>query len=179
MTRSYFSSPEPLEQRIAPAGLVTTTFAGGVLTISGADGQDHNVEIVKTGKNRFSVEGTGTDIDELGQSSKSFRGALKVINIEGGTGEDSFSLTNLQPVKTLNVNGGDGVDSLTTTNYKSTKGGKVEISLGSEDGKVDFGGDRTIIRGDLTLAMGGGGEVNLASVLTKIRGNAVITGRAS
>jgi hypothetical protein len=176
MNSSNFSSLEPLEQRIAPAGLVTATFANGVLTLSGGDGQDHDVDVLKTGKTKFSVTGAGTSINELGNTSENFKGKLKEVRIEGGAGADSFSLTKLKPLKAVNFEGGMGVDSLTTTNLKVAKAGKVEIALGSESGTVDFGGDRTLIGGILSVDLGGGGAMSLLSAETLIRGNVAVVG---
>jgi hypothetical protein len=176
MSSINFSSLEPLEQRIAPAGLVTAAFADGVLTLSGADGQDHDVDVIKTGKTKFSVTGTGTDINEVGNASQNFNGKLKEVRIDGGGGADTFSLTDLKPLKVLNFNGGNGVDLLTTTNLKGAKGGKVEIALGSESGSVEFNGDKTNIRGSLSLDLGGGGSVRLLSAETVVGGNVSLTG---
>lgn len=57
MNISYFSSLERLETRIAPAGMVAVTFASGLLTITGVDGADHDVEIVKTWDEHLSGRG--------------------------------------------------------------------------------------------------------------------------
>ncbi|HEX8311728.1 MAG TPA: hypothetical protein VF614_10445, partial [Chthoniobacteraceae bacterium] len=179
MNSSIFSSLEPLEQRIAPAGLVTATFADGLLTINGTDGADHNVEIVKTGLNKFRVDGIGTDVGAAGETSKSFKGVLKTIDINGGIGADTFTLTNLSALKNLSFNGDAGVDSLQTSNLKSKAGGKVEIALGSESGSINFGGDKTALRGTLDLDLGGGGTATFASAITKVAGNVLITGGAA
>lgn len=176
MNPFYFTSPERLEERIAPAGLVTVTFLNGLLTINGADGADHDVEIVKTGTNTFRVEGNATDINDLGQTSKSFRGALKDVRIEGGAGADTFKLTDLSPLKSLRFNGNAGVDSLSTTNFKTKIDGRVDIALGSETGSVDFLGSRTTIHGTLNIDLGGGGTARFGSAITKIDGDVAITG---
>ncbi len=84
MNISYFSSLERLETRIAPAGMVAVTFASGLLTITGVDGADHDVEIVKTGTSTFRVEGNATGINDVAVFSKSFRGTLSRVVIEGG-----------------------------------------------------------------------------------------------
>ena len=176
MNPSSFTSPEPLESRIAPAGLVTVSFLNGLLTINGADGADHGVNIVKTGTNKFRVEGNATDINDLGQTSESFRGALKDVLIEGGTGADAFALTNLSPLKSFRFNGDAGVDSLSTAKFKTKNGGRVDIALGSETGSVDFAGSRTAIRGDLNIDLGGGGTATFGSAKTTIGRDVAITG---
>ncbi|MDB6150244.1 MAG: outer rane autotransporter [Chthoniobacter sp.] len=171
-----FSSPERLDERIAPAGLVTVTFANGLLTIAGPDGADHNVEIVKTGVNAFRVEGLATDINELGQTSKSFRGALTKVLIEGGAGADKFVVTNLDPLKSFRFNGNAGVDTLSTANLKTSAGGSVEIALGSEAGSVEFLGSRTTVNGALNVDLGGGGTLALRSAVTTVNGEVTVTG---
>jgi hypothetical protein len=176
MNPSYFTSPERLEERIAPAGLVTVSFLNGLLTINGADGADHDVDIVKTGAKTFRVEGNATDIDVLGQTAKSFRGALNRVRIEGGTGADTFKLTNLSPLRSFGFNGNAGVDSLSTTKFKTKIGGLVDIALGSETGSVDFVGSRTTIHGSLNIDLGGGGTASFGSAITKIDGDVAITG---
>ena len=176
MKRSIHTSPELLESRIAPAGLVTATFLNGHLTIDGADGADHQVTIVKTGKTTFRVDGIATDINELAQTSENFIGALKQLTIEGGSGADTFELTKLRPLKTFTFHGNAGVDSLTTTNFKTRLNGVIDIALGSETGSIDFSGNRTVLHGALNLDLGGGGSATFGSPLTVVDGNVAITG---
>ncbi len=176
MSFQNFSSLEPLESRIAPAGVVTVTFMDGVLTIGGADGADHSVEVVKTGLNSFRVDGTDTGINVVGTNSKDFRGVLKHVQIEGGAGADVLELTNLRPLKSLVFEGNEGVDSLTTNNLRTRGVGTVDIALGSEAGSVDFTGAKTVINGELKLDLGGGGTVALRSEATTVRGAVEIIG---
>lgn len=171
-----FTSPESLEQRIAPAGVVAVSFANGLLTISGADGADHNVEVLKTGTNQFRVQGTGTDVNVVGESSKDFTGVLKHVVITGGVGADNFQLTKLSPLKSLRFDGDAGTDSLSTTKLRTHLGGKVVIDLGSGTGSVDFAGGVTTVDGPLKLKLGGGGTVSFGSGTTTVGGNVVVTG---
>ncbi len=175
MNTSTFSSPEPLEQRIAPAGLVTVTFENGLLTIIGADGADHDVALVKTGASTFRLDGFATDIDILGQTSKSFRGALTGVHFEGGAGADTFEVSNLSPLKSFTFNGNAGVDTLSTSNLKTTAKGITAISLGSETGSVNFFGSATTL-GSLEIDLGGGGTAGFRSAVTTVSGDANITG---
>src|SRR5690349_21316018 len=105
---SSSTAPERLESRIAPAGLVMVSFLNGLLTLTGTDGADHDVEIVKTGPDTFRVDGHATGINEVGTSSKNFRGDLSHLRIEGGAGADTFKLTNLSPLKRLVFDGDAG-----------------------------------------------------------------------
>ncbi len=177
MKNHHFASPEPLEQRIAPAGLVTTSFLNGLLTINAADGGDHDVHIVKTGINTFRVQGDGTDVGVLGQTIKNFSGLLTGVLIEGGAGADTFEVTNLSPLKSFRFNGNAGVDSLSTANLKTTLGGRVDITLGSEAGSVNFFGSRTTLHGVLNIDLGGGGGLaGFRSAVTTVDGDATFTG---
>jgi len=176
MKRSLFSSIECLESRIAPAGLVTVTFSNGTLTISGADGADHDIEIVKTGTSTFRVEGNATGIDDVAQTSKSYRGTLNHVIIQGGVGADTFKLTNLSPLKSLSFDGDAGVDSLITNNLRTKLAAQVNIDLGADTGSVNFMGSRTIIHGPLNLDLGGGGTALFSSTNTTIYTDVTITG---
>ena len=179
MEASSFTFPERLEQRIAPAGLVTVTFSKGLLTIDGGDGADHDVVILRTGTNTYRVTGDGTDIGEVGQTSKNLRGTLKNLLFEGGIGADLFEVVGLGGVQSFRFHGGAGVDSLKASNFKTSTGGWAEISLGAEGGIMEFMGNETTIRGFLDMDLGGGGTVDFRSVVTKIHGNAAITGGAN
>jgi hypothetical protein len=176
MINSKLSSLEPLEQRIAPAGLVTVTFANGLLTIGGADGADHDVAVVKTGLSTFRVEGHETDINLLGQTSKNFTGALTGVLYEGGIGADTFEATNLSPLKSFKFHGNAGLDTLTTSNLKTVAGGVVEIALGAEAGSVNFFGSVTTLHGALGIDLGGGGTAGFRSAVTTVDGAVTVTG---
>lgn len=178
MNNYTHTSIEPLEQRIAPAGLVNVVFSHGLLTISGADGADHDVSIVKTGFNTFRVQGNATDIDTAGVAAKNFHGVLTGVLIEGGSGADTFAVSNLAPLKTFTFHGNAGVDALSTANLVTTVGGRVDIDLGSEAGSVNFFGSHTTIHGALNIDLGGGGTAGLRSAVTVVDGNVTVTGGA-
>ncbi len=176
MTISPFTYVEPLESRIAPAGLVTATFLNGLLTITGADDANHDIEIVKTGPDTFRVEGNATDVNRMGKTFKNFQGTLTDVLIEGGAGTDTFEVSNLSPLHRLGFNGNAGVDSLSTVNLQITEGGRVDIDLGSETGSVNFFGDETTIHGHLNIDLGGGGTAGFRSTLTTVDTHVEITG---
>jgi len=176
MRTPHFATLERLEDRIAPAGLVTVDFSNGVLTIDGSDGANHEVHLVKTGVNKFRVEGVATGINSLDNTSETFRGELKHVLIEGGAGNDQFEVTKLAPLKSFSFNGNAGTDSLTTSGFKIRADGSVNIAMGSETGTVDFGGGKTLIMGSLTMDLGGGATVGFGSAKTLIVGNAVFEG---
>ncbi|MEA3210298.1 MAG: hypothetical protein QOE70_3355 [Chthoniobacter sp.] len=177
MNNLLITSIEPLEQRIAPAGLVTAIFVNGLLTISG-DGNDHDVSIVKTGSNTFRVEGNATAINTAGVLMEDFRGVLLNVLINGGAGADTFAVTNLSPLKSFTFHGNAGVDSLSTANLVTTAAGRVDIDLGSEAGSVNFFGSQTTIHGALNIDLGGGGTAGLRSAITTVDGDVTVTGGA-
>ena len=176
MIKSHLSSPEPLEERIAPAGLITTTFLHGVLTVAGTDGANHDINIVKTGAGKFSVEGNSTDINTVGHASQNYHGTLKSVDIEGGSGNDTFALTNLAPLKSLVFNGNGGADSLSAANFRTAPGGHAAVSFASGSGSVNFSGAKTNISSYLNIDLAAGGTVDFAATSTTIGGNVAITG---
>ncbi len=176
MKRPYLSSIEPLEHRIAPAGLVAATLVNGLLTINAADGLDHDVEIVKTGLTTFRVTGLDTAINVQGTTSKNFSGALTGVLIEGGAGGDAFNVTNLSPLKSFVFHGNAGIDTLTTANFKTLAASHVTIDLGAGEGSVNFFGLATTLHGDLKVDLGGGGQVGFRSAVTTIDGAVTVTG---
>ena len=176
MTNTRFPFAEILEERIAPAGLITATFLHGVLTLNGADGASHNVTVVKTGPRTFSVEGNSTDINTVGQTSESYRGALTSVDIEGGSGNDIFALTNLNPLKSLVFNGNGGVDSLSASNFRTSAAGHVDVSFDSGSGSVNFSGSKTTVAGYLDIDLGSGGTIGFAATRTVVGGNVSLTG---
>jgi len=176
MTNMHFSSLEILEERIAPAGLITTTFLHGVLTVNGADGASHNVNIVKTGPLTFSVEGNSTNINTVGQASINYRGPLISIDLEGGSGNDTFVLTNLSPLRSLVFNGNGGTDSLSASNFVNSVGGYVDISFASGSGSVAFSGSKTDVARYLDIDLGAGGTIDFGAITTIVNGNVALTG---
>jgi hypothetical protein len=176
MNELFCPAVELLEMRIAPAGLVTTTFLNGLLTIDGGDGSDHDVSVVKTGANTFRVTGNDTGINTVGVASKNYQGVLTGVLFEGGAGADIFAVSNLSPLKTFTFHGNEGVDSLRTANLVTAAAGRVDITLGTESGSVNFFGSRTTVHGPLNIDLGGGGTAGLRSVTTTVDGNVTIVG---
>jgi len=176
MNHKYLSPVERLEDRIAPAGVVTATFANGLLTMSGTDGADHEVNVLKIDADTFRVVGSATGINEADNPSKTFHGALKHVRIEGGIGADSFSLVNLSPLKSLRFSGDAGVDSFIAKKFKTMEGGRVDVDLGADAGTVTFAGNKTLIHGYVNIDLGGGGAASFAALTTKIDSDVTVSG---
>ena len=178
MNKNFFTSVERLESRIAPAGLVHTTFVNGLLTIDGGDGADHDVSIVKTGVNTFRVSGNATGINTIGVTVKTFTGVLSRVVFEGGAGADTLAVSNLSPLKGFTFHGNAGVDTLNTANLVTTAAARVDIALGTEAGSVNFFGGKTTVHGPLNIDLGGGGTAGLRSAITTVDGDVTVTGGA-
>lgn len=142
-------SIEPLEARIAPAGVVTATYieATGELTLTG-DAVANDVSLFQTGTNTYRIEGSGTDIDVVGTTFKDI-GKLTKLTITGGDGSDSFSLLNLRTLTSLSFSGGIGDDTLGADNI--TVSGATEIHGNAGSDNVTFNGISTLLNGTLTV----------------------------
>ena len=154
--RSVHSLIEPLEARVAPAGLITATFVGGVLTLTG-DGAANDIDVTGAGQDFISIAGNGgTTIALNGAAAAatvSFTGTIKTLNGNLGVGNDRVNL-NVLTVGSVSLEGGDGNDSLIFTNTVAT--GPVKFVGGNNDDT--FSGTATLFKvgGPLTLDMGDG-----------------------
>ncbi len=140
-------SIEPLENRIAPAGVVTAVYdaATFTLTLTG-DGVDNEVNVFQTGANTYRVDGVATGIN-----ATTFLdiGKLSSLTIDGGAGGDTFTLNNLRTLTALTYSGGTGDDSLDADNL--TVKGAVTLHGNAGDDTVTFDGLSTLISGDVTI----------------------------
>lgn len=145
---------EPLESRIAPAGLVMAVYdpATFELTLTG-DGVDNQVDVFQTGPNTYRVEGSGTDINTAGITFLDI-GKLAKLTINGGADDDDFTLTNLRTLTALSFSGGDGRDELLADNLVVK--GAVELHANVEDDGARFTGEITQIGGNVTADSGVG-----------------------
>ena len=154
--RSVHSLIEPLEARVAPAGIITATFAGGILTLTG-DGAANDIDIVGTGQDFITITGNGGTTIALNgaaaAATASFTGNIKTLNGNLGVGNDSVNLF-VVTLGSLSLDGGDGNDSLIFTNTVAT--GPVKFVGGNNDDT--FTGNSTLFKvgGPLTLDMGDG-----------------------
>src|SRR5262245_7087681 len=148
-TRRYLSSIEILEDRIAPAGIVTVVAgAPGEFTLTG-DGADNQISIFQTESGKFRIEGlTGTTLNPGGVTSIDTN-TLTRLTLIGNDGNDTFTLGNLKTLTSLVVDGGTGADTLNSVNLAVT--GKVDISGGAGLDSFNFDGLTTNITGKLTI----------------------------
>ncbi len=160
---SVHSLIEPLETRVAPAGLITATFAGGILTLTG-DAAANDIDVTGTGQDFITITGIGGTTIALNgaaaAATASFTGTIKAINGNLGVGNDRVNL-NVLTLGSLSLEGGDGNDSLIFTNSVAT--GPVKFVGGNNDDTFSAAGALFKVGGALTLDMGDGANTTLFS----------------
>ena len=172
------SSLEILEDRIAPAGVVTvTTNAAGEFVIDG-DNADNQFSVFQTAPNTFRIEGlTGTTLTVDGTAgllSFDFTKLTK-ITASGNGGNDVFNLSNVSTLKSLAYDGGAGDDSLTAVNAGVK--GNVDLSGGTGVDDFSFDGLTANISGNLKVTDGGGLlKLNLFAEKSVIGGSLTVVG---
>ena len=170
--------PERLENRIAPAGLVTVSYnsATGALLLNG-DALDNSVDVFQTGADTYRVEGlSGTLLTGSGVPVAVLDiGKLSSLTIKGNDGADDFGLTDLTKLKSLKFEGGAGLDFLLSKNLAVK--GDVSLDLGAGSGLAAFAGTATEITGDFKAVYGdGGGSVDFFATTTSIKGSVKLIG---
>lgn len=138
------SQIEALEPRLAPAGIVTVTVSGGVLTLTG-DNLDNAVKISSPAANIWQLD--DLNAGEQGNVPTLFRVAgqadsvtlqlrthtgLKVV-LNGGN--DELDVINLQTNGALTLLGGDGNDDIYIS---GTYNGAINVDSGNGDDDVGF-----------------------------------------
>jgi hypothetical protein len=142
------SAPEPLESRIAPAGLVAITFENGVLKIAGDSGANE-IDVTDTstgvtvtdlgvGDTQFSFEGELVDhVDLVGPIRRIAidlpNGPSKVVNLVGLEVDQNIRVTSVSDDSrvTLDTVDAGGVVKISATNEVGPFGGVVSIIGGA------------------------------------------------
>ncbi len=149
---------ECLEPRLAPAGVVAVSTAGGVLTLTG-DGLDNNIQILEQGNQWFIWNGGNVDTtqyslngapavvsltiapmasikatlnagnDYLRISELAIAGAVTVF---GNAGNDEVSIFNSLVQGAVKIEGGDGNDQVRISGVTLTKMLTVKTGLGDD-----------------------------------------------
>jgi hypothetical protein len=157
---------EPLESRVAPAGVVSFDYDPGTgeLVLTG-DEEANSIVISKTGLKTARIEGLdGTLIGEA-----AFLDVAKLTSISGtfGGALDSVVLKNLS-VSEFDFDLGGAADFFSAENLRVN--GETKLDFGAEGAAAVFSGNTTVL-GRLVITTGGGdSSVSLNAVETKIRG---------
>ena len=146
---------EPLESRIAPAGVVALSIVGTTLKIVGDDAANvFTVTQLADGSVRFdALSGTQLRVGDNLQTDVQFTSAEgRSMSFELFAGSDEVIIAGLSLYKDLKVNAGSGDDELTLENV--TLSGKLEIKGGAGvntvnlDGALEIGGTFSYLGGD-------------------------------
>ncbi len=156
---------EALEARLAPAGLITLTTAGGVLTITG-DGADNGLAIID-------VPGTGQwQLDNAGGLTTTF--ILNGVMVAAGT---TFEAQN-----SIKATLGDGNDALlidpsAAPSSMLTPGGiSINAGKGNDEIRIGTASSDQLMTGAVTVDLGEGND-QFATLATSVYSGAVkITG---
>lgn len=154
--RHPLSSVEPLESRIAPAGILYVTYANGNLTITG-DAARHEFDLTSNGDVSATLY-PGTDtLLKIGSAPPTseplvFASMTGDVRIVLGAGDDFVSFGDLNYVRnfSLNLGGGENAASFSSLDSRGSftvlggKGGDFLSFGGSEDSAI-------VVRGDFTL----------------------------
>lgn len=149
---------EILEERVAPAGVVTGTFAGGVLTLTG-DGGDNDITLFSPAVGSYQIlgnNGTTIVLNDAGASPSVFiEGPIKSITSQMGAGNDRVEIAYVDVSGALSVDGGDGNDRLILSNSRiagalTFTGGIGDDEVSSILGTLQVGGTAVVELGDGT-----------------------------
>jgi hypothetical protein len=169
------SSFELLEDRIAPAGIITVVEnAPGDFTLTG-DLLDNAIIIFQTTPGSFRFEGfTGTVLDPGGVSSMDFTKLTKLTFIGNGGG-DTLTINNVSTLSSLTMDGGGGADFFTATNVAIK--GEADFSCGAGLDGIRFDGLTTKIGGNLKVTDNlDGMQLDLHALSTVIGGSLIVAG---
>ncbi|MGB8170785.1 MAG: hypothetical protein WCF18_24990 [Chthoniobacteraceae bacterium] len=175
MNSRLCSSLEPLEARIAPAGIVTVTSSGGSVKIVG-DGLDNDISIsFGTGSLINIIGNNGTTISGPGGSSAFL---TKDLTIALGDGRDTVSLAAGNYAGNVTLDGGAGDNTFSLTGATFIPGTlKVLAGAGTDTlGDTSAGADLRIGR-DLVIKLGDGGVIStLTAARLLVGGKLSLTG---
>jgi hypothetical protein len=143
---------QPLEDRLAPAGVVTVTDAAGAVSLAG-DNLDNSVRVFLTTPGHYRIEGLDGTTLNGGTVSTIDLTRLTRLSFTGNGGRDTLTVTNLGPLDGLALDGGADSDTFNVTNLTVT--GDVDVASGTQFDQLFFGGQAIVIGGNLRLTGGG------------------------
>jgi hypothetical protein len=161
MRRNRRLSVEALEDRRTPAGLVTATFMGATLVLTG-DAADNDIEITQGTNDRLTLTGNAGTLVRLnaGPSLAALTlPAPTTANVAAflGAGADNLTVTGVDFPGPLGVNAGDGANTLTLQGGVTVHGGLAFTNGTGIDSLRLFGA--VTVTGGLTATNGAGGSI--------------------
>jgi len=136
---------EALEPRLAPAGIIAVSTAGGVLSLTGdAGGGDNDIFITETTPGIWKIDSRNGDTFRLNGAATA-ESSIQILAQNGikaqlGAGNDTLELDGLVIAGPVTLVDPAGNDTFKLTN--STVNGAVKIDTGSGIDRVDFNGNR-------------------------------------
>jgi hypothetical protein len=164
---SSFPVLEPLEPRLAPAGLIAVSVnAAGTLilgTVAGQDG-DEGVTIARLGDGSYQLTPDASVTLRIG--GEDFTTAQTLFGVTGltanlGAGNDKIVINDGFFTKAVTVNLGAGNNTFSMAG--TTLGATLAVTTGDGADTISFGGIVNAIGGAATLKLGGGGDLVLSS----------------
>ena len=148
-TQAIGAGFEGLEERLLLAGNVTSVLAAGVLVLDG-DGSANQVQLTVASNGQLTATGlSGTTID--GVASKSF-GIVNTLTVNGGVGDDTFSLNSTVATFTndVTIDGGIGNDTISVTGQYG-----ADLVLDGGTGLDTISVSKAIVAVDINIDSGG------------------------
>lgn len=179
---------EPLEPRVAPAGIIAVSVSAGTLflkSLSGATGNE-SIAITQNAPGELSIApSNGTQL-KLGSvllpvdQAQTIETIFGGITVSLGEGDDTLVFDNLQIAKTLSVDLGNGTNSLTLQGNSSF--GAINIKAGAGNDTVSVLDDSLTVAGTLAAKLGDGVntvDILIEAGLTVGRDVSIITGKGN
>lgn len=149
---------------MAPAGLVSAHFAGGILSLAG-DGASNDVSINFIGVDSIAIVGNvGTMIalnGGMAAATALIDGTLKALATDFGSGNDRLALNTVTIAGPFTFEGGDGNDTLELSTVSMD--GALTVHGGADDDVVNLAGAILHVGGAATLDLGEGTNTLLMS----------------
>ncbi len=172
---------EPLESRIAPAGLIVATLANGALTLTGGvDATNFTVEQIDA--KTWAITGSAGTLIQIGAATPAALGFLtgvtgdvtvnfgnnadtafftnvsfkKNLTINAGAGNNGVFLSSPSIRGNLNYTGGAGFDTCFLEGYRVSVGGNVNLQTGDGGGGGSVNGEFATVGGNVTVQGGNG-----------------------
>jgi large repetitive protein len=172
---------EALEGRIAPAGLITVTFAKGALALT-SDNGSHEFSITALDATTVRLSGTNGTLFHLDGTPDSdtltLTTTIKSLSVTLGSDEDTFDVTGLNVSGDIRIDLGAGSNEVNFDSITTRRG--LEIQSGAGPDAVAFNSGVNSIKKDLVLTLDDGdNSFSQVGTLLTVGGGLSYTGGAS